>query len=142
LHAFTSLYIYRIGVERVRGYAEKIRICTYSEKISIEEVKSIIEKLKPNKAIGYDHISNEMLKCLNSEILFTFLSQFYELIFGAGVVPTNFNTTVITPIPKKGKTLNKAKDFRSISVSSSFTTIFEGLVFKRLSKAFSSIHQN
>jgi hypothetical protein len=114
----------------------------FESKINIDEIRLIIENLKSNKSIGFDYISNEMLKYANSEILLIFLTRFYELVFNAGVVPNNFNTTVITPVPKKGATLSKAEDFRPISVSSEFTSVFERLVFNRLGKALSSIHQN
>jgi len=49
-----------------------------------------------------------------------------------GYTPNDFNTPLVTPIPKKGNKLTTPSDFRPISVSTSFAIIFEKLILGKI----------
>jgi hypothetical protein len=52
-------------------------------------------------------------------------------MINTGHVLEEFNTSLVTPIPKKGA-LKQPSDYRPISVSSTFALLFEALLLKKL----------
>ena len=98
---------------------------------SNDDIEKVISSLKNNKAVGYDFISNEMLKNSNCPEIITILSFIFNQMFKYGYVPSNFNTALVTPIPKKGEQ-NSPKDFRPISVSTCYATIYEKLIMMKI----------
>ena len=88
----------------------------------------LINKLKCGKSIGVDYVSNEMLKYGMCDDLIRALTDTYNTIIKYGYTPNDFNTSLVTPIPKKGNNLTTPSDFRPISVSTSFAIVFEKLI--------------
>jgi hypothetical protein len=94
------------------------------------EVLIIIEKLRINVACGNDGISNEFLKYGCSDVLVDALAWFFNSIIATGHIPNDFNTCLVTPIPKKS-VIDQPGDARPISVSSALANILESLILNR-----------
>ena len=63
-------------------------------------------------------------------------------VLRTGLIPNNFNTVIVCPIPKAKVVQNSASDFRPISISSSFATIFESLLLNHSANTLKRTHRN
>ena len=62
-----------------------------------------VKKLKRNKAVGIDYVSNEMiLHGVSNEVL-SILKLVFNNMVQHGYTPKDFNIALVTPIPKKGE---------------------------------------
>ena len=119
--------------EEVNSLFESMKDDLPSENaFSLEDVKIILDKLKNNKASGFDHITNEMIKYAICPELIRLLHHVFNYMYNYGYTPENFNVSLVTPIPKKGE-LKTPSDFRPISVSTAFAMIYERLLLLKLS---------
>ena len=118
--------------EHVKDAFERIKNERFDNtKIANEEIAKIINNLKNGKASGADHISNELVKHASNTILLSNLSWLFEAIINTGIIPDDFNTSILTPIPKKGNKMTP-EESRPISVSSVFCNIFEQILLNRM----------
>ena len=85
----------------------------------------MINELKIGLSSGVDFISNEMLRYSMSAKLLNVLTDIFNKKVEYGHVPYEFNTSLLTPIPKNGNELNVPKDYRPFSVSTVFVIIFK-----------------
>ena len=99
-----------------------------NNKITITEVTETIKSLKSGKASSLDKVSNEILKCLNSDHL-NFLKKLFLVCLEKGIYP--WNESIITPLHKKGKKSNP-DNFRAIAVSSAIGKVFSTILLNRL----------
>ena len=95
------------------------------------EVLAIIYQLKSGKSIGFDYISNEMVKSSVCPIFTRILTATFNMMIKYGHTPSDFNTALLTPIPKKCELLGPS-DYRPISVSTVFAIIFEKLILGKI----------
>ena len=118
--------------KRVKEYYNTIKNKQkITDSFSLLDIEDIIKNLKTDKAVGVDFISNEMLKHGNCNNLISILHQIFNQMFKNGYTPNDFNTSLVTPIPKKGE-LTEPKDYRPISVSTTFAIIYEKLILTKI----------
>ena len=88
--------------------------------ISTQEILTSCNKLKRNKAVGYDNICNEMIKLFGNLRLGT---QILRLLFNKifGEYPETWKTGLIKPIHKNGNKLNP-QNYRGITLTSCCTS--------------------
>jgi len=100
--------------------------------IPVTEIKviDIIKSLKHKNSLGYDGISNNILKHCVNEIskLMTFILNYYLI---TGAFPDRFKYAIILPIHKKGDKLIMS-NYRPISLLLSCSKILETIMFNRL----------
>ena len=72
-----------------------------------------------------------MLKFGLCPSLCNILRFFYKIMFKTGYIPFNFNCAIIKPIPKKGK-ISSPSDYRPISISSVFSSLFEFILLEKI----------
>ena len=106
------------------------------------QIEYAINQLNKGKAFGYDSVTAEMLIFSKSEKLKTTLNWFYTCIINFGIIPTNFNVSMVTPIPKGKVSPQKPADFRPISVSTAFANLFELLLLFNGAKNLMEMHPN
>ena len=106
-----------------------------NERFSLDCSRKIIwewrESLKNKKAAGNDGLCNELVKYAICPSLCNILKYLYDKMFYLGHIPPNFNCAIIKPIPKKGA-INEPSDFRPISISSVFSSLFEFLLLEKI----------
>jgi hypothetical protein len=97
--------------------------------VTEEMITKAISELNNNKSIGNMKSSNEMFKHNRSNSFIKLLSVVFTRIFQYGVLPDNFNISIIKPLIKDNlKDHSDQNNIRPISVSDTISTIFEKLM--------------
>ena len=99
---------------------------------STYEVCKIIESLKPTNSCGYDEISVKIVK-LRAPFIISPLTYICNISLSAGAFPERLKYALIRPVHKKGDK-HLINNYRPISLLTSFSKIFEKLIFARLHK--------
>ena len=73
-----------------------------------------------------------MIKHGMCDELIDLLAIIFNNMIKQGHTPENFNISLVTPIPKKGKA-ESVSDYRPISVSTAYAQIYEALLLKKQS---------
>ena len=100
--------------------------------ITAEELEEASYILRPNKSSGIDGVSNEMIICLLKTKPAVILKLF-NTILSSGSPITTWNTSIISPIHKKGSK-NDPDNYRAIALSCCMSKFFAAVLNKRLLK--------
>lgn len=119
-----------------RQELESIENTIYQNKFTSLDVEMAIKKLKNNKAVGLDFISNEMLKYSKSQRLYTILSTIFNDVVKYGLILQNFNVSLIHPIPKTKTFRDKPDEYRPISVSNILCNVYEQVILIKTHSTF------
>ena len=98
--------------------------------ITTDELDKASYILKPNKASGYDSVSNEMILCL-LEVKPELLIRLFNEIFASNRKIYQWTVALITPIYKKREKMNPG-NYRGISVLSCLGKIFTSILNQKL----------
>jgi hypothetical protein len=93
---------------------------------SSKEVENIIKCFKPKNSSGYDGISTKLLK-ISSSFISLLLTYICNKSMSSGIFPDRLKYAVVKPLFKKG-------DRSSISMLSSFSKVFEKVMYNRLQR--------
>ena len=98
--------------------------------IQDDEITSLIQNINPNKAMGPDGISGQMLILCDATVTLP-LKIIFKNILETSVYPDLWKLANVTPVHKKG---NKqlVKNYRPISLLPICGKIFEKIVFNNL----------
>jgi hypothetical protein len=103
------------------------------KKVKTKEVRSVISKLKPNKAPGPDNIQNIVLKQLPDEAL-KVLSHIINRSIQLNHYPPSWKVAKVINLPKPNKDHKLAANYRPISLLNSLGKIAEKIILCRLQK--------
>lgn len=106
---------------------------------TICEIKKMIRKLKNGKAVGFDLISNEMIKT-SAEIMLPLLTKVFNLILKTSKSPSNWKFGYIFPIYKKKGDVSDPGNYRGITVTSCLCKLFSAVLNQRLEHFISKNH--
>lgn len=95
------------------------------------EILTLIQSLKNRKSPGDDNINNILLKKLPKKAI-VFISYIFRACLKNSYFPTCFKCAKVIAIPKPGKDLTRACNYRPISLLSSLGKILEKILQKRL----------
>ena len=124
----------------VKERIQSLKNQTYDLRVTPEQLRFAIAQLNTGKSFGFDSVTAEMLVKTKSEKFILALSLFYTNIFNCGIIPTNFNVSMVTP---KGKEIPRnPANFRPISVSTTFANIFETLLLHNGASKLNEMHTN
>jgi hypothetical protein len=101
---------------------------------STGEIEKIIHSLPWKNSSGYDEISMRILK---APFVSSPLCHIINTSLNSGVFPTRLNYSVITPLHKKGDK-NNVSNYRPISLLTSFSKIFERIIYNTLITHYTS----
>jgi hypothetical protein len=99
--------------------------------ITSKEIEKVIASFPSKNSTGYDEISMKTLK-LSAPFISSPLCYIFNNAVLYGKFPTRMKYSIIIPIHKKGDKKN-CGNYRPISLLTSFSKIFEKLIFKRIS---------
>ena len=105
-----------------------------SFEIALEDIKSILQVLKANKAHGPDMISVQMIKLCGDDLSIP-LRIIFQNIINTGNFPEQWKEANVTPVHKK-KDKQTVTNYRPISLLPIFAKLFERLVFKNMYNYF------
>lgn len=97
-----------------------------------------ISSLKNNSSPGFDGISAKMIKQTHLEILVP-LEHIINQIFITGTVPSDFKTSVVTPVHKSGSKTS-IENYRPISLINNFAKIFEKCLKEKLISYYNTVN--
>ena len=103
------------------------------EEISEEEIRSMLKKVKNNKAPGFDNITGEMLKA-DIEVSTKWLKKLFDKIWTEEETPGEWSRGILTTVPKKGD-LSKCSNWRGITLLSVPSKILGNILIERNRKA-------
>ena len=98
--------------------------------IDEKEVRFTISNLKHKKSPGYDRISNEMLKCTNTQGI-KLLAKLFNKILKTGNFPQEWNYGLIKLI-HKGNDIYDPNNYRGITLNSCLGKLFCTVLYNRL----------
>ena len=98
--------------------------------ITEKEVETNIGELKAKKSPRFDRITNEMLKCTNSQGI-KMLTMLFNKILKSGIFPTSWNYGLIKLIHKGGD-IYDPNNYRGITLNSCFGELFGLILYNRL----------
>ena len=94
------------------------------------ELLAATNRLKNNKAISFDRVSNEMLKT-SKLVIGDQLLLLFNSILESAIYPSEWRRNILTPLHKSGS-LSDPGNFRGIAVASCLSKLFNKLIQKRL----------
>ena len=110
---------FQINVEMVsknyKQFAQNV-VGVLDSEISLQEVKSEIQKLKNNKTSGNDSIANEMIKA-SSDVILPTLCNLFHTILHREYFPKMWSVGFIVPIYKSDGCDNPS-NYRGITITS------------------------
>ena len=95
-----------------------------------DEVRILINNLKPKQSAGHDSISSKLLKDIGHIIAPT-LSVIINQSLYTGIFPKQLKIAKVIPLFKKGEETS-IENYRPISLLSSISKVFERIVFNQL----------
>jgi hypothetical protein len=98
--------------------------------VTAQEIKNIIRSLKWTTSSGYDEVPPRLLK-LSLPYIISPLTYLCNKSLISGIFPSWLKYSQVTPIPKKGNKF-ELSNYRPISLLTSFSKIFEKVIYKRL----------
>ena len=101
------------------------------EKISKEEVRENMKRMKNGKAVGPDDILVEVWKCLG-EIALEFLTKLYNRTMESERMPEEWRDSVLIPIFKNKGDVQSCSNYRGIKSISHTMNLRERVVERRL----------
>ena len=104
---------------------------------TMDEVADHLRHCKTNSAAGHDGVGYNLLKRVPPSYL-AYITKFYGACIRIGYFPKAWKHAKTIMVPKPGKDLSSAKNYRPISLLSCLGKLFERLLAGRLSKFLES----
>jgi len=98
--------------------------------LTANEIKNIIKSLTLKNSHGYDEIQPSILK-ISLPYIISSLIYLCNKAMSSGIFPTWLKFSQVVPIFKKGDK-DKLTNYRPISLLTSFSKLFEKVIYKRL----------
>jgi hypothetical protein len=102
---------------------------------TIKQIEQIINSLKTKNSFGYDGISTKILK-LSAPFISSPINYICNRMLSQGIFQDILKYATVIPLHKKGDRRNMSKH-RPVSLSASFSKIFETVMLRRISTHFS-----
>lgn len=102
-----------------------------NKRIKPEQIALVLKNRKNMKAPGFDAIFNLVLKKLSSNA-HVFLANILNRCLELHYFPTEWKTAKVIPLLKPGKDPTSPTSYRPISLLSSLSKLFEGLILDRV----------
>lgn len=110
----------------------------FMKPVTHEEISSIIKSLKNKKSTGFDGVPVKVLKAVSDEIKHP-LQTLANKTISSGVFPSILKIARVVPVFKKGDPLCR-ENYRPISILSTFSKIFERVLYNRLMEFLIAYH--
>ena len=107
------------------------------QEITTENVSNVTDSIKFHSAPGKDDIPPKFVKLVEC-ILSPYLANLFNKCIDQSIFPFDFETAYVVPIPKTSSP-KSLYEFRSISLLSVFSKLFEKILEKKMSKFIAKI---
>ena len=109
-------------------------------RISKDEVRKALNRMKKGKAVGPDDIPVEVWKCIG-EMGLVFLTRLFNEIFESEMMPEEWRESVLVPIYKNKGDVQNCSNYRGIKVMSHTMKVWERVVEARLRQSVTVCEQ-
>ena len=99
--------------------------------ISVETTIDALTRVKVNKATGPDDIPAWVIRN-NADVLAAPLTAIFNSSLREGILPPQWKSAYVVPVPKVHPPVSIEKDFRPISLTPITAKVFESIVVKRV----------
>ena len=113
---------------------------TKCPKVSREELKTALLKLRPGKACADDGLVAEMLKTDHEGLLDAISELFTEMLHGLAPVPASWCFSPLTVLFKKGDS-KALKNYRPIAIIPVLSKLFSGILLHRVKPLLDSLQE-
>ena len=100
------------------------------EPVNKEQIKKVIDTLKPKMSFGHDDIPTKIVKIASEHILRP-LTHIINQSLDSGVVPGQLKMAKVIPIFKAGDP-EQLQNYRPVSLLPVFSKIYEKIMFKKI----------
>jgi hypothetical protein len=122
----------------VTGFLHNVFITSFPNMerkyVTTKEIEKIIKSLKSKNTSGYDEISTIVLKSC-CPFISSPLTYICNTSLSTGVFPDRLKYAIIKSL-YKGGSKQDVNNYRPISVLTSFSKIFEKVMYSRINKSF------
>ena len=125
----------RFGAEHIKNYYKKLGVQKDDFKLEMVTPTEVFKKLSTlhlHKATGLDTIPPRFLRD-SAPTITPIITHIINLSIQHGQVPEDFKLARVTPIHKKGSTLEPG-NYRPVSILSSISKVMERLVYEQVEK--------
>ena len=133
---FSKLFNGEGSAHLERGYQEGHQNDRFCSRISKEEVRKVLGKMKAGKAIGLDLIPIEIWKCLGEKGL-EWLVEFFNVIFRTAKMPSKWRTGTIISVYKNEGNIQDCNNYRVVKLLSYTMKLREKMIERWLRKDIS-----
>ena len=102
-----------------------------NDPITVDEIRSNVQKLSNGKSNGLDQILNEHIKS-TLHILMPVYYKFFNLVFDSGIIPESWTLGSIIPIYKNKGAQSDPENYRPITLVSCLGKLFTSIINSRL----------
>lgn len=107
-----------------------VEIDELDQLVTMQELTTVLKRLKLKKAPGEDRISYEFYKNAPMKFIEQILA-FFNKIMQEGKIPESFKKSIICPIYKKGNT-EDPENYRAITFTNSIAKMFTNILLNRM----------
>lgn len=119
-----------LSVSKAKSNLPQMSHSMYFPPFSVNEVNTIINRLKKKYSAGPDDIATIIIKEFSMPLA-TILTYLINLSFEKGVFPSVLKTAVVSPLHKKGS-LHELSNYRPVALTSTISKILEYCMLERL----------
>ena len=100
------------------------------------EIIEAIKTLKNNKCQGSDNISNEQVKCQNSNIFIKWILVMMCSLWMVAKYPSSWYKAIICCLYKNKGSRSSAVNYRGLSINATLSKVFTTVILSRLRKIY------
>ena len=130
------IYFIRLMNVNLDEHDEEIEISTlknnFNKLITVKEITTALRALKNNTSVGFDCISNEMIKNCSTNML-QCICKLFNLVYEYGFDPAEWTESIIKPLFKAGNE-SDPNNYRGISLSSYLSKLISRVLYNRMDK--------
>uniref|UniRef100_A0A8R1DP92 Uncharacterized protein n=1 Tax=Caenorhabditis japonica TaxID=281687 RepID=A0A8R1DP92_CAEJA len=127
----------RITWRKTKRRLKKLRSQLPASSISHAEVKLVIVKGKPSKALGPDGICHLHLKHVPDNCI-SLMAELFNASIDENKVPDSWKKANVFMLPKPGKDPTEIKSFRPVSLLSHVAKVLESIILERIRQEIES----
>lgn len=120
---------------------KQVECKTLGKVILVEEISQALKGTKNNKTPGVDGITSEFLKVFWGRLKYI-IQRAFNTSYEKGLMSQSLRTCIITCLPKGQKDRRFLKNWRPISLLSTFYKLMSGVIANRLKQTLNSIVSN
>ena len=119
-----------------KGVLPPIEAAIDSSEPSLDEVRSVLAKLKNGRCLGVDNIAGEHLKYVDTPELAEHLHAIFRRVWTHGEVPSSWTESRLKPLFKNKGSMTEAKNYRGLMINATANKVLVMVMLARLKEHY------